>query len=49
MAVELGGKSQIRKEPNQELEVFGKIQPLVGRSFVQLMSRRFDLKSGTSP
>jgi autotransporter translocation and assembly factor TamB len=47
MAVELGGKFQVRKKPGEELEVFGQIQPLVGRSFVQLMSRRFDLKSGT--
>jgi len=46
MAVELTGKLQVKKKPNQELEVFGEIQPLVGRSFVQLMSRRFDLKSG---
>ncbi len=40
------GNLEVRKEPNQELQVFGKIQPVVGRSFVQLMSRRFDLKSG---
>jgi translocation and assembly module TamB len=46
MAVELAGKLQISKKPNQELHVFGQIQPLVGRSFVQLMSRRFDLRSG---
>ena len=46
MAVELAGKLQVSKKPNQELHVFGQIQPLVGRSFVQLMSRRFDLKSG---
>ncbi len=46
MAVELAGKLQVKKKPNQELNVFGHIQPLVGRSFVQLMSRRFDLKSG---
>ncbi|HEV7367245.1 MAG TPA: translocation/assembly module TamB domain-containing protein, partial [Gemmatimonadales bacterium] len=46
MAVELAGKLQVKKKPNQELHVFGQIQPLVGRSFVQLMSRRFDLKSG---
>jgi autotransporter translocation and assembly factor TamB len=47
MAVELGGKFQVRKKPGDDLQVFGEIQPLVGRSFVQLMSRRFDLKSGT--
>ena len=46
MAVELAGNLEVRKEPNQELQVFGKIQPVLGRSFVQLMSRRFDLKSG---
>ncbi|HEX5574259.1 MAG TPA: translocation/assembly module TamB domain-containing protein, partial [Gemmatimonadales bacterium] len=46
MAVELAGKLQVKKKPNQELYVFGQIQPLVGRSFVQLMSRRFDLRSG---
>jgi hypothetical protein len=46
MAVELAGKLQVKKKPNQELHVFGQIQPLVGRSFVQLMSRRFDLRSG---
>ncbi len=46
MAVELAGNLQVRKEPNQELQAFGKIEPVLGRSFVQLMSRRFDLKSG---
>ncbi|HEY9014379.1 MAG TPA: translocation/assembly module TamB domain-containing protein, partial [Gemmatimonadales bacterium] len=45
MAVELGGQLQVRKEPAQEINVFGQIQPKVGRSFVQLMSRRFDLKT----
>jgi autotransporter translocation and assembly factor TamB len=47
MAVELAGKLQIRKQPNQELNIFGQIKPLPGRSFVQLMSRRFDLRSGS--
>jgi autotransporter translocation and assembly factor TamB len=46
MAVELAGNLEVRKEPNQELQAFGKIQPVIGRSFVQLMSRRFDLRSG---
>jgi autotransporter translocation and assembly factor TamB len=46
MAVELAGNLELRKEPNQEIQVFGKIQPVLGRSFVQLMSRRFDLKTG---
>jgi translocation and assembly module TamB len=46
MAVELGGKVQVRKAPGEEIQLFGEIRPLVGRSFVQLMSRRFDLKSG---
>ncbi len=46
MAVELTGNLEVRKEPNQVLQAFGKIEPVVGRSFVQLMSRRFDLKSG---
>ncbi|MFL5514441.1 MAG: translocation/assembly module TamB domain-containing protein, partial [Gemmatimonadales bacterium] len=46
MAVELAGNLEVRKEPNQELQAFGKIEPVLGRSFVQLMSRRFDLKSG---
>ncbi|HKP50872.1 MAG TPA: translocation/assembly module TamB domain-containing protein, partial [Gemmatimonadales bacterium] len=46
MAVELAGNLELKKEPNQELQVFGKIQPVLGRSFVQLMSRRFDLKAG---
>jgi translocation and assembly module TamB len=47
MAVELSGKVSVRKKPKEELQLFGQIRPLVGRSFVQLMSRRFDLKSGT--
>ncbi|HVQ45729.1 MAG TPA: translocation/assembly module TamB domain-containing protein, partial [Gemmatimonadales bacterium] len=46
MAVELTGNLEVKKEPNQVLQAFGKIEPVVGRSFVQLMSRRFDLKSG---
>jgi translocation and assembly module TamB len=47
MAVELSGKVSVRKKPSEELQLFGQIQPVVGRSFVQLMSRRFDLKTGT--
>lgn len=46
MAVELSGKVQVKKAPGEEIQVFGEIRPLLGRSFVQLMSRRFDLKSG---
>jgi hypothetical protein len=46
MAVELAGNLEVRKEPNQELKAFGKIEPVLGRSFVQLMSRRFDLRTG---
>jgi translocation and assembly module TamB len=46
IAVELAGKLAVRKKPQGELELFGKIQPKVGRSFVQLLGRRFDLKEG---
>jgi autotransporter translocation and assembly factor TamB len=46
LAVELSGELEVKKQPGKELQVFGQIQPIVGRSFVQLMSRRFDLKSG---
>ena len=46
MAVELGGKLDVRKEPGEDINVFGEIQPLPGRSFVQVMGRRFDLREG---
>ena len=46
IAVELGGKLTVKKKPREELQLFGQIQPRVGRSFVQLLGRRFDLKEG---
>jgi autotransporter translocation and assembly factor TamB len=46
MAVELGGKLDVRKAPGEDINVFGEIQPLPGRSFVQVMGRRFDLREG---
>jgi translocation and assembly module TamB len=47
MVVELGGKLNIRKSPGEDLTFFGEIQPLPGRSFVQMLGRRFDLKQGS--
>jgi translocation and assembly module TamB len=46
VAVELSGKLGVRKESGQELQVFGAIQPLPGRSFVELLGRRFEVTSG---
>jgi translocation and assembly module TamB len=46
MAVELGGKLDVRKAPAGDINVFGEIQPLPGRSFVQVMGRRFELREG---
>ncbi len=47
MAVELAGKVDVRKEPAGDLQVFGEIRPEAGRSFVQVVGRRFDVREGS--
>jgi translocation and assembly module TamB len=47
MTVELGGKLDVRKAPGEDFTFFGEIQPVLGRSFVQVLGRRFDLKEGS--
>ena len=47
MAVELAGKVDIRKEPGADLQMFGEIRPQAGRSFVQVVGRRFDVREGS--
>jgi translocation and assembly module TamB len=46
VAVEVGGELQVRKQPQQELGIFGSVRPLAGRSFVDLLGRRFEVTSG---
>ena len=46
VAVELTGKLQVRKEPGEDLLVYGSIKPIAGRSFVEMLGRRFDVKKG---
>jgi translocation and assembly module TamB len=46
VAVEVSGQLQVRKEPQQELAIFGTVRPLAGRSFVDLLGRRFEVTSG---
>ncbi len=45
-AVELTGEVKIKKERGQPLNAFGAIKPLPGRSFVELVGRRFNLQGG---
>ena len=47
MAVELAGKVDIRKKPAEDLQIFGEIRPQAGRSFVQVVGRRFDVREGS--
>jgi autotransporter translocation and assembly factor TamB len=47
MAVELAGKVDIQKEPDGDLQLFGEIRPQAGRSFVQVVGRRFDVREGS--
>ena len=46
VAVEVGGKLQVRKRSREPLLLFGTIRPLAGRSFVELLGRRFDVTEG---
>ena len=46
VAVELSGNLQIRKAAGEDMQIFGAIQPLAGRSFVELLGRRFQVTSG---
>ncbi len=47
MAVELAGKVDIQKKPAEDLQIFGEIRPQAGRSFVQVVGRRFDVREGS--
>ena len=46
VAVEVAGQLQVRKQPQQELGIFGTVRTLAGRSFVDLLGRRFEVTSG---
>jgi translocation and assembly module TamB len=46
VAVEVGGKLQVRKRSREPVLVYGTIRPLAGRSFVELLGRRFDVTEG---
>ena len=46
VAVEVAGQLQVRKQPQQELGIFGSVRTLAGRSFVDLLGRRFEVTSG---
>jgi translocation and assembly module TamB len=46
VAVEVSGQLEVRKAPQQELTVFGTVRPLAGRSFVDVLGRRFEVTSG---
>ena len=46
VAVELTGELGIEKEPGGKLDVRGDIRALPGRSFVELVGRRFELMRG---
>lgn len=46
VAVEVEGKLQVRKRSREPLLVYGTIRPLAGRSFVELLGRRFEVTEG---
>lgn len=46
VAVEVSGQLEVRKAPQQELTIFGTVRPLAGRSFVDILGRRFEVTSG---
>ena len=46
VAVEVEGKLQVRKRTRAPLLVYGTIRPLAGRSFVELLGRRFEVTEG---
>jgi translocation and assembly module TamB len=46
VAVEVSGQLEVRKAPQQALTVFGTVRPLAGRSFVDILGRRFEVTSG---
>jgi translocation and assembly module TamB len=47
VAVELAGKVRLQKKPGGDLSVVGAVRAVPGRSFVQLVGRRFNLTSAT--
>jgi autotransporter translocation and assembly factor TamB len=46
VAVEVEGKLEVRKRSREPLLLYGTIRPLAGRSFVELLGRRFDVTEG---
>src|SRR4051794_8753177 len=46
VAVEVEGSLQVRKRSREPLLLYGTIRPLAGRSFVELLGRRFDVTEG---
>jgi autotransporter translocation and assembly factor TamB len=46
VAVELEGGVKARKEPAAKLQLFGSLRALPGRSFVDVLGRRFELRRG---
>jgi translocation and assembly module TamB len=46
VAVEVEGKLQVRKQTREPVLVYGTIRPLAGRSFVELLGRRFEVTEG---
>src|SRR5262245_58536631 len=46
MAVALSGDFRLRKRPHEEPELFGKIEPIPNRGYVQQFARSFDITGG---
>jgi autotransporter translocation and assembly factor TamB len=46
VAVEVTGALEVRKAPERGLAIFGNVRPIAGRSFVDLLGRRFEVTSG---
>jgi len=46
MAVALTGDFKLRKRPHQDPELFGKIEPIPNRGYVQQFARSFDITGG---
>ena len=46
LAVPLTGKFQLRKKPHEEPELFGRIEPIANRGYVEQFARSFDITGG---
>jgi translocation and assembly module TamB len=44
--IEVTGRIRVRQEPNQEMQFFGTVEPLPGRSTLDLFGRTFELTGG---